>query len=75
MSLVDPPINNPLLSINDCDILAMTYVGGYAGYNNLPIMGWLSDDSTFEDKNLYNSLVRAFGPINGIGIDRRFLPY
>ena len=51
----------------------MTYVGGYAGYNNLPIMGWLSDDSVFEDKLLYNSLVRAFGPINGIGTEIQHL--
>ena len=47
--------------------LAMTYVGGYAGYNNLPIFGWLSDSSTLNDKTLYNSLVRTYGPINVLG--------
>ena len=47
----------------------MTYVGEYAGYNNLPVFGWLSDDSSFSNKSdgNYNSLVHVYGPINAIG--------
>ena len=45
----------------------MTFVGGYAGYNNLPIFGYVSDSTTMGDKVLYNSLVRINGPIDVFG--------